>query len=814
MPTQGAFAAIAVARPLPEPLTYLVPDALRGTVQVGHVVAVPLGGALETGFVVDLPEASDVPEAKLRPIARLVDPIPAFDARQLGFFRWIADYYLCPLGPVIRAAVPSDVGVRSVRGLVATEAGVEAVAVSAVDEAAAVVLREVIRRPALTRRGLAQRLGAELGEGEAGRAADQLVRRGLARWEEREVGGVRARVDTVRLVGAPDAALAAAGRSAKAVAVARALAESGEMDVAALVAAHGDGARAAVKRLVDAGVAERGDRERRDVLDEVPALGPTRPPVLNDDQQTALDALCAPDAAGPWLLHGVTGAGKTEVFLGVAERTLARGRQVCVLVPEIGLTPQLVGRFKARFGNDVAVLHSGLAAGDRLAHWRRIRAGEARVVVGARSALFAPFSDLGLLVVDEEHDDSYKQDDGVCYHARDLAVVLGRRHEAVVVLASATPSMETWWNAESGRYRRLRLPRRATPRPVPSIEIVDLRPLPKTEDGARPMFAPVVIDALRATFDVGGQAIVLYNRRGWATWVACDACGAGYDCPSCGVAMTLHKAAGRLACHHCGFQRAAAPACPVCGAPELREHGRGTERVEDELARRFPDVPMGRMDADTTAERGAHQRLLEAFRAGRTRLLVGTQIVAKGHDFPDVHTVVVVSADHGLRMPDFRAAERTVSLVVQAAGRAGRGDVAGRVLVQTMDPSNEMLGHLSDPDGFYPAELRRRTVFQHPPVTRLAVVHLEGVDRARVSSAAVALGRRLRQIARPHAGVKVLEPAAAPLRRLVGRWRWQVLLRGRDVRAFRAFLVDSRPALLEAQPGVRLAVDVDPRHLT
>ncbi len=814
MPPQALFAVVAVGRPLPEPLTYRIPETLLGQVRVGHVVGVPLGRSLETGFVVGLTNTVDFDPAKVKPLARLLDPLPAFDEPQLAFFRWIADYYLSPLGVVIRAAVPNEFRAKSVRGLVATEAGTEAMARGAVEGAALVVLRECILRPGLTQRTLARRVGTDLADGEAERATQHLVRQSLAQWEDREVAGVRARVDVVRWVGPEERAVEVAGRSAKTLAVADQIAGATELDVAKVIATHGASARAALARLQAAGVITRGSREQRDLLDEVEPQGPAQPPALNARQAEALQALTGPDAAGPWLLYGVTGSGKTEVFLGAAHAALASGRQVCVLVPEIGLTPQLVGRFRARFGDRVAVLHSGLTGSDRLTHWRRIRAGEAPVVVGARSALFAPFRDLGLVVVDEEHDDSYKQDDGVRYHARDLAVVLGRRHGAAVVLASATPSLESWHNARQGRYRELRLPERATPRPVPRIERVGLREVPKGPDGRRPLLAPVVVDALRATFEAGGQAIVLYNRRGYATLVSCNACGAAYECPSCGVAMTLHRGAGRVICHYCAFQRAYSTICPVCAAPEMSEQGRGTERVEDVLTGMFPNVPTVRMDADTTAQRGAHHRILETFRSGRARMLVGTQIVAKGHDFPDVHTVVIVSADQGLRMPDFRAAERTFALVVQAAGRAGRGTVPGRVLIQSMEPDHEVLTHLDNPDGFYEIELRRRATFRHPPHTRMVAFHLEGTDRARVSSAAVGLAHGLRLLARQHAAVQVLDAAASPMRRLVGRWRWQVLARGSHTRAFRDFLEASKGLWADGVgPGVRVTPDVDPRHL-
>ena len=485
-----------------------------------------------------------------------------------------------------------------------------------------------------------------------------------------------------------------------------------------------------------------------------------------------------------------------------------------VLVPEIGLTPQLVGRFKARFGNQVAVLHSGLTGSERLAEWRRIRAREAAIAVGARSALFAPFVDLGLVVVDEEHDDSYKQDEGLRYHARDLAVVLGTRHRCPVVLASATPSMESWANARLGRYTTLRLPTRATPRPVPRVELVDLTQLEPAEDGKRPVFAPVVVEALRETFVQGGQAVVLYNRRGYATMVQCTSCGGTWECPNCGITMTLHQRAQTICCHYCGLKRPAVDECPSCGRASLEELGKGTEKVEEVLKRLFPDVPMARMDADTTAVRGAHHRILSAFRRRDTQLLVGTQIIAKGHDFPGVQTAVVVSADHGFRMPDFRAAERTVSLLVQLAGRAGRGSTPGRVLLQTWTPEHYALQHLDAMEAFYEREFKIRETLRYPPHTRLVLLRIDGVKRRAVVARAGRLASDLRRLASRAPDIQVLGPAPAAMARLVGRWRFQVVIRGGDVRVLRAWLADARtlfkPSLGD---GVRLQVDVDPRHL-
>ncbi|HMV66335.1 MAG TPA: primosomal protein N' [Myxococcota bacterium] len=807
-----SWVKVALARPLADALTYAVPRGL--TVVVGHVVLVPLGPVAETGYVVEVLDAPDLDPARIRPIRRLIDPLPAFDAAQLDFFRWIADYYMAPLGAVIKTAVPGEVRARVVRVLEPTEAGVEALTARQIDGEEAAVLREIIARPGLTRRALTRRLASEIEDEVVEHAVAALLRDGRARWDEREDKETQAKAATVALPGSIDAALARVPRAGpRQKALLRAVAAAdGPVDVAALVAAHGVSAREVITRLVAAGALVRGERELRDALEEAPALGARVALALNGDQRSALTALTAPGAAGAFLLFGVTGSGKTEVFLGAAQAALERGQQVCVLVPEIGLTPQLVGRFKARFGPDVAVLHSGLTGRDRVAHWRRVRSGEARVLVGARSALFAPFRSLGLVVVDEEHDDSYKQEDGVRYNARDLAVVLGRRAGCPVVLASATPSLESWVNARSGRYTLLRLPRRATPRPVPAIELVDMTQVPRPAEGPRPLFAPPCVQALRETFDRGGQAVVLYNRRGYATLVECTSCGGSYECPNCGVSMTLHQRAGVVACHYCGLTRPAQVACPACGQPTLEELGKGTERVEEELTRLFPDVPIARMDADTTAVRGSLHAMLDDFRAGRTRLLVGTQIIAKGHDFPGVHTAIVVSVDQGFRMPDFRASERTYALLVQLAGRAGRGDVPGRVLVQTWKPDHYALTELGSVEGFLEREVRLRRTLRYPPVARLALVRLDGVDRPTVQAAARSLAADLRR--EPAPGVDVLGPALAALPKLVGRWRYQLILRGEQIAAFRGWLTRVRARIEGAAGGgVRVSVDVDPRSL-
>ena len=498
------------------------------------------------------------------------------------------------------------------------------------------------------------------------------------------------------------------------------------------------------------------------------------------------------------------------MYLRCAAEVLARGQQVLVLVPEIGLTPLLTGRFRARFGDAVAVLHSGLTGAQRLREWRRIRAGEAQVAVGARSALFAPFQNLGLVVVDEEHDDSYKQEEGVRYHARDMAVVRGNLAKCPVVLGSATPSMESWRNAFGERYGLLQLLERPTPRPVPEIEIVNLREEKRVE-GRTPLLAQSVQEALKKCLLQGeGKAIVLYNRRGYATYVTCPDCGGAYTCPSCGLSLVLHRRHHTLSCHICGFHREEPRECPACGGQRIEVLGTGTERVEEALRALLPGIGIARMDSDTTSWRGAHHALLERFRTGDVRVLVGTQMVAKGHDFPDVHLAVVVSADHALRMPDFRAAERTYALLTQVAGRAGRGDQPGRVLVQTLHPDHPVLQQLGQPKAFYEEQARERRLLAYPPFTRLVLVRLEAADRMDAWRASQALAQRFRETSDGHT-IQVLGPAPAARPRQVGRWRYQVVLRGRDGRGFRTWLQEQD--WKTPTQGVRIAVDVDPRNL-
>ena len=565
-----------------------------------------------------------------------------------------------------------------------------------------------------------------------------------------------------------------------------------------------------------------GEKEARDAPPELTAAQRDAVSRL----ETAIHAASSPDtsaessATGPlrgptsFLLFGVTGSGKTEVYLHAIAACVARGRGALMMVPEIALTPQLVARFRARFGDDVAVLHSGLKETDRHAMWTRLRAGKLRVAIGARSALFAPVPELGLVIVDEEHDGSFKQEEGVRYHARDMALLRAHRARAVAVLGSAPPSLESMALARQGKIQELQLPERARAEAsLPAVTIVDLKRYGAGPSGDRLLSAPLH-RALEQTLAAGEQAILFLNRRGFAPSVVCDACGVVETCRACSVALTYHRrGGGRLRCHYCDFDGPLVEACSSCGAPSHSLEGLGTEQLEATIAAAFPGARVARLDRDIAA--GARSEpILERMRRREIDVLVGTQMVTKGHDLPSVTLVGVVNADAALSMPDFRAAERGFQVLVQVAGRAGRHERPGKVIIQTRSPEHAAIRFAARHDvvGFLEHELRDRREVGYPPFTRLALVRVDGPHEEAARAATARLAARARTSPEALARrVEVLGPAAAPIARLRGRWRFRVLLRAAERRPLRAALVEVASARDEiTDRAIRVALDVDP----
>ena len=542
----------------------------------------------------------------------------------------------------------------------------------------------------------------------------------------------------------------------------------------------------------------------------------TQPLPLMAQQQAALDRIVAAmDTLKPpvVLLHGVTGSGKTEVYLQAMAHALARDRGAIVLVPEIALTPQTVERFRGRFGEVTAVLHSHLSEGERHDEWHRVHDGSARIVIGARSALFAPVRNLGLIVVDEEHEGTDKQDEAPRYHARDMAVLRGRMEGCAVVLGSATPSLESLYNAQRGKYERVQMPSRVDHRQMPGMRIIDLR-AERARAGRMNILSQDLCAAIADRLRRQEQTILFLNRRGYSTSLICPRCGHVAQCEQCSVAMTYHKPTQRLVCHICGAQQPVPTVCPVpdCRDPAFRFAGLGTQRIEELVARLFPTAALQRMDSDTMTDKHAYRKALNAFRSGATDILLGTQMIAKGLDFPNVTLVGVINADSGLHIPDFRAGERTFQLLTQVAGRAGRGDVRGEVLVQTFTPFHPAIqaARSLDFDGFCEQELEFRRELAYPPFTHLACITLRGAIEERVRFVAEALYRELRPAL--DAGVTAGEAAPAPLARAQGRFRYQLLLRAERT----AQMTVPLKAVLGRFPwpdDVDHVVDVDPQSL-
>lgn len=807
------YVEVSLPPPLSRELTYGVPADLEEEVQAGNLVLVPVVRRLLTGIV--LGAAPPPPDSlAIRDLVRVVDRESLLDAPIIELCRWLAEYYFAPLGSALAAAMPPGVKLSSGRLVCLAQ---DAAPDLPGEDAERRVIEQLRAAGPLKVTALQRRLRI----GELDRVLRRLERAGqietrpvlqapqataLRREWVRAAEGARLQLPQLQ------------GRAPRQAACLAFLLEQGPAARATL-AGQGFDARL-VRELRGRGLVELFEQEAwRDPLaglgqEAAEPLDPT------EDQLRVLGPIAAAIAARrfyPALLQGVTGSGKTLVYIRAVAAVLAQGRGAIVLVPEIALAWQMVRRFRNHFGGQVAVLHSQLSPGERYDTWRRLRRGALRLVIGARSAIFAPVRDLGLIVVDEEHDAAYKQEDlegrhPLCYNARDVALVRGRGQEAVVLLGSATPSLESCWNARAGKYQLLSLPRRIDDRPLPRVEVVDMRREP-FQKSQRALFSKALRLKIRERLARGEQIVLLQNRRGFAPFVLCLSCGEAVQCVSCRVSLTFHRGQDEpLRCHYCG-SRAPMPAlCPSCGGAELRLEGAGTQKVEQALVEQFPGVRVIRMDVDTTGWKGAHDELVERFRRGEADVLLGTQMVAKGLDFPRVTLVGVISADTGLHLPDFRAAERTFQLLTQVAGRSGRGAAPGEVVIQTLLPEDRVLQTASrqDFEAFAGAELEERRAAAFPPFTRLVGFLWQGTDEEEVAQAAREGAEGLRGTSQDRAAL--LGPAPAPLARLRGRFRWLALLRGASAAALHTWTARALPGMREAarRRGVALAINVDP----
>ncbi len=736
---------VAIPLPLAGVFTYRAPDAFKNRVQVGRRVIVPFRKKICAGFVVDYPSSSN-PGGEIKEITDVPEEEPYLTRNLWSFLKWIADYYLLPVGLVLKTALPPGSERRSQPWALFTPEGRKWFA--ALQAASENPVRDrVLRTGTISCKDLAKVVGKE--------GLDEAQRRQWIRVEER-IARPRTKVRSNHIP---------------------------------------------------------------ELLNPLGTEWPSseNPPDLTPHQQEAFRQIDEALQAGgfhPFLLFGVTGSGKTEVYLRAIARAREHGKTSLVLVPEIALTPQLARRFLRRLGGGIALFHSGLTRAQRLDEWRRISSGKVNVVIAARSGIFVPLENLGLIVVDEEHDPSYKQEDSCPYNAKDMALVRGKLEGATVILGSATPSFETFVNAQRGRITRLDLPVRSHGGPLPTVELVDLRGT-TAKDSKGAFLTPVLLTNIREALSKQEQVVIFINRRGFDTFAQCRSCGHVFVCPNCDVSLTHHKKARALRCHLCGFSRAAPPLCPQCSGARLFFGGVGTQKVEEELSMHFPDARIERLDRDSTRKQDELERILDRFRNRQIDILTGTQMIVKGHDFPGISLVGILCGDLSLHFPDFRAGERTFQMLTQVAGRTGRASDSGRVILQTFDPHHAAIQHAAGHE--YEAFLEKDSVARqelfYPPFGHLILLRIEGNNEKRVESRAAKIASAARLLKGESSELAVLGAAPCPRKKLVGKFRWQVLIKGRERGCVRDLAKALRAEGYLKGYGVKVVIDVDPIDL-
>jgi primosomal protein N' (replication factor Y) len=810
------YAEVAVPLHVSQTFTYRLRPALRSEAAIGSRIQVPLGQNLVTGYIVGLYEElkadAGFEESSLKEAENIVDTDPVCTPEVLEITRWVSDYYASPWGEVIKAALPPGISptIKQVLGL--TESGkAEAGRLSSQGTTlSARVISAIASAGEIALDGLST-LGSKA---QLGRVVRELEQQGWVRRIQRSrKPSVKEKLQRmVRLLVPIDNSQSTKITTAQR----RVLERLSDEQAAPLneVLKSAGVSVSAVKTLARKGALEIFDQaQRRDPLEHA-ALPEVAHHSLTEEQTavlTEVEEQLKNSLYSAFLLHGVTGSGKTEVYIRAMRTVLEQGRSAMMLVPEIALTPVFSRRLRSDFGDLVAIFHSSLPKGERFDEWMRVKNGEARVVIGTRSAIFAPVRNLGLVIIDEEHESTYRQQDSPYYNGRDTAIVRAQKESATVVLGSATPSLESFHNARTGKYRYLQLSRRIGNRPMAEAQIVDMREV-FARHGRPSVFSDELLEAIRNNQQREEQTIILLNRRGFSSFILCRSCGETVQCPNCDVTLTYHRSERVIICHYCNHREPLPSKCPNCGKKYIFYVGEGTEQIEQLLSNLFPDLRIARIDRDTTSRRSQFEKSLLDFGEGRLDMLVGTQMLAKGHDFPNVTLVGVVSVDAGLALPDFRAAERTFQLITQVAGRAGRGERPGHVLIQTYHPDHYALRHACAQDyaGFYSEELRYRQNHLYPPFVALGLLLVHGTDLKRVRSDAEELRRELDVVNKDRA-CRILGPAPAPLARLKGRHRIQLLIKSRNRRQLRVVAENALKAMANRGLNPRsVNLEIDP----
>jgi len=797
------YAEVAVTLPLEKTFHYAIPSQFQSLCEVGKRVLVPFGKRAVTGYLLELSShlPPDITGKDIKEIIDCLDETPLFDKGMLQFFRWVAGYYLAPLGQVIKTALPPGINWESYYLCSLTYEGKEAVRERAAHRTpAAKVLQAIDPQQGSPLKQLLKTYPNRS-------LYFSLQKKGLITLEAKIQPG-RTKTKKVTFVEALPPSPSPAPLTPKEEEIYAFLKEQKKVSIGDLRKRFKQPS-SLLKRLAKKGMVMTNEEEafREPMLETVERE--EAPFSLNAEQRAALEQISKAlqkHAFSPFILYGITGSGKTEVYLRAIQEAISLGKQAVILVPEISLTPQLVGRFQKKLGAEMALLHSGLSPGERYDQWRKVHRGLVTVVIGARSAVFAPCRDLGLVIVDEEHETSYKQEDGVRYNARDLALVRAQREKAVVILGSATPSLESFYNAQRGKYTTLHLSQRVGGGMLPHVDIVDLRREKHT------VFSSPLKEAVAKNLQKGGQSLLFLNRRGFSRTALCAECGRAIRCRHCSVTLTFHAQRKTLLCHYCGYQVPAFPVCPHCGGGRIQLLGLGTEKVEEEVRRLFPSARVARMDSDVMTQRGAYAKLLQALERREIDVLVGTQMIVKGHDFPGITLVGIITADVALNLPELRSSERCFQLISQAAGRAGRGIHPGRVIIQTFLPEHYAIQRAKDHDfvGFYQQEIAVREALRYPPVTRMVNMRVSSGTPHDAERGIQRLANKGEKVLKTLLGeVEMLGPSPAPLYQIKGNYRWQLLFKGKKVASLQHL---SRTLIQEGRglKGVRVEVDIDP----
>ena len=815
------YLEVAVAAPITHTLTYST-ERSASDLFAGIRVLVPLGNRVVTGYLLGF--VSDPGrDMKIRPVTDILDPEPLFPENMIAFFRWIADYYQYPIGQVIKGALPSGLSPQMGRRILFTDQGREYVSgiIGTETDPGYLWLPDFMDKGTLSP-AVARKIW---------RTKEKKI---LLKWEREGHVQIRQELTGATTKAKTEVCVCLASPTTefhhtfdltipeqKTLNLIHEMSEEAKKKLIPRkdLAGKYSGARKGLKLLEKKGLIKLKEQQVfRDPFGSRPPFF-AKPERLTDEQRSVLEEInpvVRDKRFQTFLLHGVTGSGKTEVYIRACETALKESRSVLILVPEIALATQLEGHFYSRFGDRVALLHSGLTKGERFDQWMRIARNEASVVIGARSALFAPLQNPGLIIVDEEHDGAYKQEEGLRYQGRDLAVLRASFLNIPVILGSATPSITSYQHASTGKYRMLTLAKRIFDREMPEVTIIDLRKV-KTVSGRPPLFSPELTTAIKENLLQGNQTLIFLNRRGYANLMLCQECGHTVQCPNYKISLTLHKARHELVCHHCGHTAPSAMVCSNCRSPRLVGIGFGTERIETELTTLFPDATIARLDRDTSVKRQDYMAILNNVRNGKIDILVGTQMITKGHHFSDVTLVGIVWADAGLDLPDFKAGERTFQLLSQVTGRAGRGEKPGRVIIQTYQPDHYSIITARDHDytSLFDREMSIRAPLGFPPFSRIINLRLEGEDENKVRSAAMGLSKTAMRLAGVNRQVSVLGPAPAPLSRLRGKYRWQLILKSANRKALHSIcrrLTREPPPEIHTKT-VKLSVDVDPENM-